>query len=288
MPTCPHCGHDADASADECPLCGTPMGGAARGDEGPGGAGGGADAPAARPGEDGDEGPVPWEDPSLGFAAGIWETWRESLFEPARFFGRIRDEGTVGRALLYFLLVSVATSFAALVWEARGLTIAHMAGYVEAGGAAAAGRVVSFVLSPVLALVIALVLTVIFHLGALMAAPDRRGMGATARVVCYAAGPSVLAVVPIVGPVVGAVWSVVLQVVGLREVHRTTTLRGVFMVFWLWLVFAVFAVLMGLVVAWLGGSVDGGALVLGGAGLPGPADAAPGGAGPVPIAPAGA
>lgn len=245
MPTCPHCGHDADASADECPLCGTPL-----------------------------DGPVPWEDPRLGFAAGIRETWRESLFEPARFFGRIRDEGTVLRPLLYFLLVTVATSLAALVWEAQGLTLAHMAGYVEAGGAAAAGPAVSFVLSPVIAVVIALVLTVTFHLGALMVAPDRRGMGATARVVFYAAGPSVLAAVPILGPVVGAVWGLVLQVVGLREVHRTTIPRGVFMVFWPWLAFAALAVLAALLVAWVGGTVDGGALVRAGDGGAGASEAA--------------
>ncbi len=279
MPTCPHCGHDADASADECPLCGTLLNGSAggpadassgagaRGTSGPASrdAGGGA----ARPEGERAGGPVPWEDPRLGFVDGIRETWRESLFEPDRFFGRIRDEGTVVRPLLYYLLVAVATSFATLVWEAQGLTLAHMAGYVDMGGATAAGPVISFVLSPILALVLALMLTVIFHLGALMVAPDRRGMGATARVVCYAAGPSVLAVVPIVGPAVGAIWGLVLQVVGLREVHRATTLRGVFMVFWLWLVFAVFMVLAILLFAWMGGAPDGGALVLSGpAGLP--------------------
>lgn len=295
MPTCPHCGHDADASADECPLCGTPLpgpdgraaaagggrprSGGPRGGQGPGGATGG---PAAA------EGPVPWEDPDLGFADGIWWTWRESLFEPARFFGRIRDEGTVMRALLYFLLVTVTASFFTVVWEARGLTFAHLAGYVEMGGAMAAGSAVSFVLSPFVAVVVALLLTVTFHLGALMVAPERRGMGATARVVCYAAGPSVLAVVPILGPAVGAVWGLVLQVVGLREAHRTTTPRAIFMVFWLWIAFVVFGVLLGLLAAWVGGAGGGGTLVLSGAGPAGGPEAAAHALRAVPAAIAGA
>lgn len=259
MPTCPHCGHEADASDDECPLCGTPLAGPGEG-EAP--AAGGRSGPAAdaRAGAS-----VPWEDPNLGFVVGIWRTWRESLFEPAGFFGRVRDEGTVVRPLLYYLLVTVAASFAALVWEAQGLTIAHLAGYVQMGERAATGPAVSFVLAPFAALVAVLILTMVFHLGALMVAPERRGMGATARVVCYAAGPSLLAAVPIVGAPVGAVWSLVLQVVGLREVHRTTTFRAVFMVFWLWFAFAVFGILLAVLVAWMGGPLDGGVLVFPGA-----------------------
>lgn len=272
MPTCPHCGHEADASADGCPLCGTPLGEAASGAAGttPAGAArtvsGGPTRAGATTGRGGGpagaaEDPVPWEDPNLGFAAGVWRTWRESLFEPGRFFGRIREEGTVGRPLLYFLLVTVAASFFTLVWEAQGLTLGHLTGYVEMGGTMAAGPVISFVLTPIMALVLLLFLTMVFHLGALMVAPDRRGMGATARVVCYAAGPSVLAAVPIFGPAVGGIWGLVLQVVGLREAHRTTTLRAVFMVFWLWLAFVVLAILMAVLLAWVGGTGGGGTLV---------------------------
>lgn len=242
MPTCPHCGHEADASADECPLCGTPL--AARAGEG---------EPTAPP-AGAAAGPVPWEDPDLGFAEGIWRTWRESLFEPSRFFARIREQGTVVRALLYYLLVTVAASFVTLLWETQGLTLARIAGYARMGESAAAGPVISFVLAPFLALFLLLVLTLVFHLGALMVAPGRRGMGATAKVVCYASGPSVLAVVPILGTAVGAVWSLVLQVVGLREAHRTDTWRAIFMVFWLWLAFF----LLGFLLAALFAALDGG------------------------------
>lgn len=259
MATCPHCGHEADAPAEECPLCGTLLdaGDERVGRAGPGRAVSRSEAPPGRAG-----GPIPWEDPALGFGTGIGRTWTESLFDPVRFFGRVRERGTVLRPLLYYLLVTVAASFATLVWETQGLTFARWTGYMQMGDTAAAGPVITFVLTPLVAVVLVFFLTVVFHLGALMVAPDRRGMGATARVVCYAAGPSLLAVVPVVGTVVGAIWSLVLQVIGLREAHRTTTPRALFMVFWLWLAFVVLGVLLAVLVASMGGGGDGGVLVL--------------------------
>ena len=46
----------------------------------------------------------------------------------------------------------------------------------------------------------------------------------------HSAGPAVYTVVPILGPAVGAVWSLVILVLGLREAHRTTTGRAAAMV----------------------------------------------------------
>lgn len=233
MPTCPHCGHESDPGARECPLCGTRL-----------------SAPAG--GEPPDGPPVPWEDPELGFVDGIGRTWTRSMLEPAAFFGRVRDEGTLVRPLIYFLLVTVLASVVTLVWDAAGLSLAGFTGYAEVGDVSATGAVVSFVLTPFLSVVVLLLTTVIFHLGALMVAPDRQGMGATAKVVCYSASPSVLAVVPVVGTMLGAVWTLALQVVGLREAHGTTTMRGLFMVFWLWIVLLVLGLVVAALVATLG------------------------------------
>ena len=69
--------------------------------------------------------------------------------------------------------------------------------------------------------------TLVLHLFALFLAPERRGLNSTARVLCYAAGPAVFSVVPLLGPFVAAIWGFVLQVFGLREAHRTTTSRAV-------------------------------------------------------------
>lgn len=274
MPACPHCGHETDAGEVECPLCGTPLEGAPRGEEGLEPAAGTHDGAAAAAADAGRVGPgagrsavsggeqVPWEDPEMPFPRDLWETWKGSLFTPAEFFGRVDDEGTVLRALLYYLLLTVAGAFFALLWQAVGFSVLDTEAYLGAGRAAAAGPVVSFFTTPFVALFALIIVTLLYHLGALLLAPERRGLAATARVVCYAAGPSVLAVVPIFGSLVGAVWSLVLQVVGLREVHRTGTGRAVVMVFWIWILLFLFTLgLLVLAAAVGGGGADTGPLV---------------------------
>lgn len=206
---CPHCGHETEAAT--CPLCGSDV----AGDPGPG-----ADGPR----------PVPWEDSSVAFPDDLVRTWRSSLFEPAGFFARLTGRGSFARPLLYFLLVTVAGAVFTLVWE-----YAPILPGAGPDGPMGIGPGVFFFLTPFVALVSLAVSTLFYHLAAVVLAPDRRGMGATARVLCYAAGPSVLAAIPIVGGLAGLVWTWVLQVVGLREVHRTSTGRAVIMVFWPWL-----------------------------------------------------
>lgn len=257
MPACPHCGHDADPSRAECPLCGTSLPDRGRPD-------------AAGPSEDRsgiggrESDPVPWEDPDLPFPEDLWRTWRESLFSPGEFFRRVTDRGTVVRALLYYLLATVAGAFFALLWQSLWFSLVDLGARLEAGGAAAAGPVISFFTSPFVALLALVVFTLLYHLAALVLAPRHRGMAGTARVLCYAAGPSVLAAVPLLGTVVGGVWSLVLQVVGLREVHRTTTPRALLMVFWIWILFFLFTLGLVVLAAVLGSSAgEIGPLVLG-------------------------
>lgn len=209
---CPHCGHETEAAT--CPLCGSDVVG------------------AGDPGGDG-PGPVPWEDPSVPFPDDLVRTWQSSLLEPSAFFGRVTGRGGFSRPLLYFLLATVAGAVFTLVWE-----YAPILPGAPAEGPLGIGPAVFFFLTPFVSLVSLAVSTLLYHLGAAVLAPERRGVGATARVVCYASGPSVLAVIPVLGGLVGLVWTWVLQVVGLREVHRSSTGRAVVMVFWPWILFS--------------------------------------------------
>lgn len=232
--SCPHCGHESEDEV--CPLCGSEM---------PVGADPGGSAPGSPPGEGladsgsrgprataaggasgrppGARGPVAWEDPAVGFPANAWQSWRESLFEPTSFFRRIDHAGSMARPVLYFLLVSVVGAFFHLVWQAY--LYLPITGDVAAYGGGL--HVVQFFATPFAVLFFLGIQTLILHLFVLMLAPDHRGIGSTARVICYASGPALLSVVPFVGALAGGVWGLVLQVVGVREAHRTSTGRAV-------------------------------------------------------------
>lgn len=166
---------------------------------------------------------VAWEDPSVGFPVDAWTTWRESLLEPSAFFRRLDPGGSMARAVLYLLLVTVLGAFFHLMWQAF-LYVPMMGDAAPYGGGF---HLVQFFTAPFVVLIGLGLQTVVLHLFVLLLAPERRGVGATARVICYAASPAVLVAIPFVGGLVAWVWSVALQVIGLREVHRTSTGRAV-------------------------------------------------------------
>lgn len=206
MPACPNCGYEADPGTELCPLCGSGL-------EPDGGAGGR---------------PVAWEDPERAFPRDLWQTWTECLSSPSGFFRRVPHGEPLVRPVLYYLLISVAAAFFALLWNA-------VSGAARLPGAGAGGRggeveILLFFLSPFLALLALGVNTAVTHLMVAILAPERRGPGATARVLSYAASPGVFTAIPLLGPPVAMVWGLVLQVVGLREAHRTTTFRAALVV----------------------------------------------------------
>lgn len=218
---CPHCGHESEE--DVCPLCGTEM--PAAGERRTAGSAG-RDASGRSTSSPGDGGPVAWEDPGLGFPVDAWRSWRESLLEPASFFRRIDHAAPLARPILYFLLVSVTGAFFHLVWQAY-LYVPMMGQAAAYGGDA---YVIQFFAAPFVVLIGLGVQTLILHLFVLMLAPERRGIGSTARVICYASGPALLSIVPFVGALAGGIWGLILQVVGIREAHRTSTGRAVVVV----------------------------------------------------------
>lgn len=175
---------------------------------------------------------VPWEDDEFSFPANFGLTWWESLTRPVRCFHGVDWEGPLSRPLLYWLLVWIVAAAVSLLWtptEMEALSAALGDEIAMDGGLL---QLLSFFLTPFVALVSLAVAMALHHLAALLLAPERRGIEATGRVVCYASGPLVLASLPAPWPldwfVMIAVWTwlVTLLVIGFREAHRTSTARA--------------------------------------------------------------
>ena len=230
MVVCTKCGHES-VVFDRCPFCGEffmPEGAAA----GDAGGGVGINLPA-------------WEDPAVAFPMNLVETWRRSVFEPGAFFTNGPFDRAAVRPILYYLLMAVLGALLSLTWGTvlpttqPGLmeTLAEImnAPLPDAPGATGATtRLADFFLTPFWAVLYLIVTTLLLHVFVLVLAPQRRSLTATVRTICYAAGPGLFAIVPLVGGLVAGVWGVVLTVIGLREAHRTTTGRA----FTIWLLSA--------------------------------------------------
>jgi len=191
---------------------------------------------------DGDR--IPWEDDAAPFPANLGFTWWECLTSPARFFERVDWTGPFARPLLYFLLTAITAGLMGLFWFVWGPW-----GQAQAPGLTLEMRLLSFFITPFAVLAGLAAMTLVQHLFVLMLAPERRGLGATARVLCYASGIGLLSgiVPPAFGPagtmpgVGGALyllvyvtmvvaveaWYVAVMATGIREAHSVSTGRAV-------------------------------------------------------------
>ena len=199
---------------------------------------------------------VPWErQRELGFASALVETLRESLFHPVEFFRRLDPRGGIFPALLFAVLVSLAAGALQVIWEVV-LPDTWSSGVLMPGEARrelAVGALTWFLLLlllPVLVPVWVVLYSAVLHGVLLVLGGPSRGYAATLRVVSYSSGPQLLAILPFCGSLIGVGWALVLNVIGLREVHGIPTGKGVAVVL-VPLLLCVIAIGAGLVVVLL-------------------------------------
>lgn len=172
------------------------------------------------------KGTFPWppaEDESILAAFG--ETWKSATFDPARFFARLpRSDGIAG-ALIYYLVIGILVAGASLFWEMSSVMVGAM-DVLYGDGGSPIEPVVGFLLSPILLVGLLFVSAGITHLLLLFFSAGRHGYGTTVRVFCYAYSPAIFGVVPLLGSLVGSIWTLVIVIIGLREAHGTETWKA--------------------------------------------------------------
>ena len=220
MATCRHCGYESEG-LETCPLCSTVV----NKEDGGDGLLGRVNRPR-------------WEDATQSFPQNLIDTWRRSVLEPGRFFKGVPHEEAVGRPILYYLIISVISGFFLLWWDAVSSaaqlpTPISWSRYIGAdqllplSSGTSASALLSFFLIPFVSIIGLVLWSGLLHLIVFMFRPKRRGFSATLRALSYAAGPSLLAVVPIIGSLIGGLWSLILTVIGIREAHRMSTRNAV-------------------------------------------------------------
>jgi len=192
----------------------------------------------------------PWENragrgPVVAFA----ETLQRTLFHPVAFFrGTAPDLGS-GAALLYAVLVGTLSFAVAFLWQrALGDQISFDRGgrfltFFENRAALAMFMIVV----PAAVAFVCLASAAVQHVTLAVLGGARGTYGTTLKAVCYSSSALAFNVFPICGTAVGVVWQLVVQVIGLRELHRTSTARA----FWAWFLPLVIAMCLvgGIVVA---------------------------------------
>ena len=176
----------------------------------------------------------PWDDrENLGFFKALFDTWVQAVFNPVKFFSKMPPGGGFGGPLLYGFIMGEIGLLVVLVWQGMSIFVPS---FMDRGGmgllsAQMAGMTFLFFLSPVLVIVGLFIVSGILHVCLLLVGGAQRSFETTFRVVCYASSTQLWNLIPFCGGMVGGIWNLVLQIIGLREAHETTTGRAVLAVF---------------------------------------------------------
>lgn len=189
------------------------------------------DQASADPAATADDAAFPWPPgPRLSALDALGETIRRSLFEPTRFFRAMPLSSPLGPALFYYVLIGVASAGIMLFWGtffalflSPGGALAMMLGVGDGDFGA---RLVDFLLSPLVSLLGLAIAALVVHVALVIFGGARNGLGATLRALAYTAASQLFVILPAIGIFLAMGWWFVLAVIGLREVHGTSTGRA--------------------------------------------------------------
>ncbi len=153
------------------------------------------------------------------------------LFEPSKTFDAIKGENLSEAIKYYAVIVAVYSAIFAVLLAFAGTIFGSMMGGRNLGmlmgaGVGAGGAIIFFVMFMILAIVSAFIGGAIFHIFVYIAG-GRKGIEQTIKAVMYGSTPGLLlGWIPIIG-FIGGIWSLVLEILGIRQLHEITTEKAV-------------------------------------------------------------
>src|SRR5215208_6474327 len=159
-------------------------------------------------------------------------TVRNVILNPVGFFQGIRRQGDLVNPLIFAVVCALIS---ALLGGIINLILSPLFATPGDTGEALAGGIAGFVfnliLAPIAAVAGLFIGAAVTHLLVmLLVRPQHAGFEATFRVGAYSQALQLISWIPIIGPIIAFVWAVVLYVLGLPEVHATTTGRAALVV----------------------------------------------------------
>ena len=172
----------------------------------------------------------PWENRAeLGIWQGIYQTFKAVLFSPQHLFRSMTVKGGIKEPLAFGLLLgSIGTMFGFfwqfLIMSGSLLSLGNIPMGQFAMGLIFLGIII---LSPLFVIMSLFFASAILHLLLLIVRGGKNGFNATFRVVSYSQAIQVLGVIPIpfIGGLISSFWLLIVQIIGIREIHETSYLR---------------------------------------------------------------
>lgn len=173
---------------------------------------------------------APWEErPAIGLWQGIYQTFKAVLFSPERLFGTMTFTDGIREPLAFGLLIGSVGSMFGLFWQflALGGGLSFLDLQIDNFGRLTIGFLfLSFlIIIPIFVTVGMFLYSAVLQFLLLIVRGGKNGYEATFRVVSYSQAAQALGLIPIIGGWIGGIWQLIVQVIGLRQIHETSYLR---------------------------------------------------------------
>jgi hypothetical protein len=154
----------------------------------------------------------------------MFETVKKVLLEPEPTFNGADKQIGIGPSMIFGISLGVAGAMIGQLYQlAFGSALGKLAGN-DAVAESMTSNLVMLVVMPVLIVILLFVWAGIVHVCLMMVGGANRGFEATFRACAYGTGAvAPMQLVPFVGGMVGGIWGLVVEIIGLRELHGTTS-----------------------------------------------------------------
>ena len=172
--------------------------------------------------------PSPWERRAeTGLGKGILKTAKDVAFSPRAFFRHTASEGGVREPLAFGILFGSIGLMLELFWQflmGEGSLSSIQVSFPGDYGTSVV-FLAAAILCPFAATVMICLTSLMVHLLLTVAGGARKGFEATFRAVSYSQATQFWALIPYVGGLIASLWLVVVQVIGIRELHEVSYTR---------------------------------------------------------------
>jgi hypothetical protein len=180
--------------------------------------------------------PISSDEP--GYFQGLWKTFTGILFSPTVFFRGIRNKGGLRESFAFGILTgSIGTMFG-LFWQflLKPEDMLFISGLFPESVSNNHIFLGLIILTPLLVMISVFIVAGVLHFFLLILRGANNGFEGTLKVGLYSNATSIFYLIPYIGEfnigeIIAIIWSLIILVIGLREVHDTTTPRALFSLF---------------------------------------------------------
>ena len=181
---------------------------------------------------------VPWEHAErYGIFGSMFQTLARVMFRAPEFFSTIHSQSSTLRPTTFYALLGLFQTLCLQIWLSTFDNIDLLGPGVQESVASFSAPM-TIIMSPFISVFQLLLFTAFLYLAIRITNPEQADYNLLLRVIAYAYAPTILSIVPYIGPLIGLIWFVVNIFVGVKYALRLTwqrTILALSPIFLLWL-----------------------------------------------------